>query len=257
MEITEQQIQQMIQTALDNRAKANQYGVSLIPYHIHNGTDSPLIDNKTIGGFELLTNKKTSITSSDTDYPTCKAVETGLAGKQNTIAYTPEDVSNKATSFGTSNDTLYPSVKAVSDYVTTKVPNFSASADFLYKVPADGVGINKTGNTPTKFIDVTCPVSGTLRIKWQAGTTYDVTGYTRVYRNGSAVGVQKTMPGGGSAGEFTDDVSGWSAGDKIEIYCWTSSVSGTAQMFQYSGTFAEGRLVAVYGVQLVWSSTSY
>lgn len=37
------------------------------------------------------------------------------------VDYTPENVANKATTFGTVNDTLYPSVKAVNDQLATKV----------------------------------------------------------------------------------------------------------------------------------------
>lgn len=40
MEITFEQIQQTIQDALDQRESKNAYGVSLIPFHTHNGTDA-------------------------------------------------------------------------------------------------------------------------------------------------------------------------------------------------------------------------
>ena len=42
MDFTTAQIQQMISDALDQREKDNAFGVSLIPYHTHNGKDSPL-----------------------------------------------------------------------------------------------------------------------------------------------------------------------------------------------------------------------
>lgn len=40
-----------------------------------------------------------------------------LAAKQNSLGYTPENVANKATDFSTVNDTLYPSVEAVQEFV--------------------------------------------------------------------------------------------------------------------------------------------
>ena len=39
------QINQSISDALDQRESDNAFGVSLIPYHTHNGTDSPTVDN--------------------------------------------------------------------------------------------------------------------------------------------------------------------------------------------------------------------
>lgn len=39
-----QQVQKMITDALKSREVTNAYGVSLIPYHVHNNTDSALID---------------------------------------------------------------------------------------------------------------------------------------------------------------------------------------------------------------------
>ena len=48
MDITVQQIQQMITDALDQREQDNAYGVALTPYHTHNKTDSPQIDQNDI-----------------------------------------------------------------------------------------------------------------------------------------------------------------------------------------------------------------
>lgn len=47
------------------------------------------------------------------------ATATALAGKQPTIGYTPENVANKATTFTTLNNTLYPSTQAVSNYMSS------------------------------------------------------------------------------------------------------------------------------------------
>jgi hypothetical protein len=43
------------------------------------------------------------------------ATQAALNGKENSLGFTPENVANKATTFGTINDTLYPSTKAVND----------------------------------------------------------------------------------------------------------------------------------------------
>lgn len=49
MDLSEQQLNEMIDVALTAREYKNAYGVSLIPYHTHNGTDSPLIDKAANG----------------------------------------------------------------------------------------------------------------------------------------------------------------------------------------------------------------
>ena len=69
---------------------------------------------------ENTANKKTTITSSDTDYPTCKAVETGLAAKQASLGYTAENVANKKTSLTDNSNTYYPTQKAVKTAVDAK-----------------------------------------------------------------------------------------------------------------------------------------
>lgn len=83
------------------------------------------------------------------------------------VAYTPEDVANKATTFGTINDTLYPSVKAVNDQLTTKV--------------------NKAGDTMTGTLNfsgnglkVTGDFSNATRANRLALQTSTVNGNTRV-----------------------------------------------------------------------------
>jgi len=68
---------------------------------------------------ENVANKKTTITDSDVDYPTCKAVNTGLSGKQNTLGFTPENVANKKTTI-TDSDVDYPTGKAVKTAVDAK-----------------------------------------------------------------------------------------------------------------------------------------
>jgi hypothetical protein len=42
--------------------------------------------------------------------------------KQASLGFTPENVANKATSFGTINNTLYPTVQAVSERITAQAP---------------------------------------------------------------------------------------------------------------------------------------
>lgn len=46
-------------------------------------------------------------------------LQSALNAKQDTLGFTPENVANKATDFSTVNHTLYPSVEAVQEYVST------------------------------------------------------------------------------------------------------------------------------------------
>jgi len=60
-----------------------------------------------------------------------------LAAKQNSLGFTPENVANKATGFGTVNDTLYPTVKAVNDKINSAIEGLK---------PKDDVRIATTAN---------------------------------------------------------------------------------------------------------------
>ena len=87
---------------------------------------------------ENTANKKTTITSSDTDYPTCKAVETGLAAKQASLGYTAEDAANKVTSFQeTPDDTHYPSEKLVKDSLDAKQDTLNINSLTEKTTPVD------------------------------------------------------------------------------------------------------------------------
>ena len=77
---------------------------------------------------ENVANKKTTLTDSDTDYPTTKAVNTWLSWKENTIWYTTENVANKVTTFQvTPDDTHYASEKLVKDSLDAKEDSLPAT----------------------------------------------------------------------------------------------------------------------------------
>ena len=171
-----------------------------------------------------------------------------------------EELANKSddTDLGTS-DELYPTQNAVKEYVDTQIDtvrqSFVQSDDLLFSTTASSV--SKTSATPVKFIDVTSPVDGALRIKWQGAIAYDEAGYMRVYVNGTAVGTQKTLATGGNATEMTDNISGIKKGDKIEIYGWSAAGARSVGMSAYSGSFADGKIMAVYGKQFNWAYATY
>ena len=87
-----------------------------------------------LGARELLANKSTNITTdatSDTKYPSVKAVKTYADTKQDNLGFTPENVSNKDTdiTLSANSDTKYPSQKAVKAYVDSKQDNLGYTAE--------------------------------------------------------------------------------------------------------------------------------
>ena len=105
-------------------------------------------------------NKKTTITSSDTDYPTCKAVETALAGKQASGSYLTS--ANIEDSIVDGHTTIAPSGNAVYDALELKAP--LASPTFTGTVTlADNARINLTLPTADTY------VTGNVTASFNAG----------------------------------------------------------------------------------------
>ncbi len=71
--------------------------------------------------------------------------------------------------------------------------------------------------------------SGTLRIKFDGCFSGDDGGALRLYRNGLAVGTQRTATPGcpNTYTTYSEDISGWAVGDKIQLYVYNNSGSGT------------------------------
>lgn len=62
---------------------------------------------------------------------------------------------------------------------------------------------------------------GTIRIKYDASGIGTI--YCRVYRNGIAVGAEQSISSGGSYNTYSEDTSGWGAGDLIQLYAKTTT----------------------------------
>lgn len=60
-------------------------------------------------------------------------------------------------------------------------------------------------------------LSGTLRIKYDFRTEGATVPYSRVYRNGVAVGAEHTS-GSSTWTTFSEDIAGWNSGDLIQVY---------------------------------------
>lgn len=122
---------------------------------------------------------------------------------------------------------------------------------------ANTSGISKSSATPVKFLEFVVAARGGLRIKWQAAIAYLDTGYMRIYRNGTPVGVIHTLASSGNPTYITEDIAGWKNGDLLQFYGWTrTGTQGVdVTMARFSLGFAEGKIAAIYNSS--WSETAF
>lgn len=95
-----------------------------------------------------------------------------------------------------------------------------------YKIYGPSAFKSTTSITYVKLIEVIVPRAGTLTTVFTGlavGGAADVSG--RIYRNGVAVGTDHTVNGGAT---WTEDISGWSAGDLLQVYGNNNSSGSTA-----------------------------
>ena len=91
----------------------------------------------------------------------------------------------------------------------------------------------------TKYREIRLDKGGSLRISFDLycpGNGNDA--HARIYRNGSAVGIARERTDRGWQ-TFTEDISGWSAGDLVQLYAYQElSQPCTIRNFRiYSGTW--------------------
>lgn len=89
--------------------------------------------------------------------------------------------------------------------------------------------------TYTKIIEVRLPRGGQITTKIGMAASGDAgqAGLIRIYRNGNAVGTEHSINAGETNWtEFSEDISGWTAGDLIQVY---QKTSGGASPIVYGG----------------------
>ena len=103
-----------------------------------------------------------------------------------------------------------------------KMVNYTAGDRLLIKSVQE---TTTTSTTYTALKQIRLDRGGTLRISFKlrrvAGGSGSPSVYGRVYRNGSAVGTERSTTST-SGDTYTQDISGWSAGDRIQVYGRTS-----------------------------------
>ena len=90
-----------------------------------------------------------------------------------------------------------------------------------------------TPMTYTKAKEIQIYRGGTLRISFVLeAATPPYTVYGRIYKNGVAVGTERST-GEGPEG-FTEDISGWAAGDYVQIYAHTGNTLYAAKITSFT-----------------------
>lgn len=112
--------------------------------------------------------------------------------------------------------------------------DYLAGFDFQSKTVA-----NQT--SPTKAAELFIPRAGTYRITFStwgdAGTCNG-----RIYRNGVAVGTSRSNLSNAPT-VYSEDISGWSKNDLLQLYLWNSSSANTCKSNDFA--FFEGSPIGI------------
>jgi hypothetical protein len=104
----------------------------------------------------------------------------------------------------------------------------------------------------TKVVEVICGDRGTFRILFQATISAYAVGKARIYRNGVAVGTERTLPSGGQWGSWEEDIAGWQKGDLLQIYAYTNNDTYPVTIGNGDGTSGSVRVK-----NDIWTVTTY
>jgi hypothetical protein len=246
----------------------NQLDNFSVPYHIHNGSDAPQLNPKYFQGFPTISvpdasaapvnpsQNGTIIFQYDSTqwYMWLRINNLWKSISFTAFGYTPENIANKDTNvlLGVS-DIKYPSQNAVKTYVDARFLSYLATDDLIYAGLASA--ISKTNTTPTKIIQFKVMVGGTIRIHWTLHQVTGDSGYSKIYRNGIAVGVLQTLISNGNDNFLTDDIIGWNIGDLLQVYVWTG-LGLQAVSTGNNAVWAENKNIAIYG-KADYSYTTY
>lgn len=88
----------------------------------------------------------------------------------------------------------------------------------------------KTGGSGASYVltkETVTPRSGALRIKFTITRAINQY-YGQIWRNGSPVGTERMVSGGSGDVEYSEDISGWTAGDLVQLYTHGSYSGATS-----------------------------
>ena len=103
--------------------------------------------------------------------------------------------------------------------------------------------------TYEKKMEIKLLRAGAYRIKFNIGSSDpSFLTYGKIYRNGEAVGTERSNGGGGV--EFSEDIAGWSAGDLCQVYIHKPDPSDTETFTVYSFHIYTGNLMLSYVIDV-------
>ena len=101
------------------------------------------------------------------------------------------------------------------------------------KISSNSGEKSTTSTTYVKLKQTKIGRSGTYRIEFSLRTSAaGYTAYGRIYRNGAAVGTERSVTGTNYV-VFSEDIGGWSVGDYIEIWGRISSADASACVISF------------------------
>ncbi|RLC34486.1 MAG: hypothetical protein DRZ76_02595 [Candidatus Nealsonbacteria bacterium] len=147
--------------------------------------------------------------------------------KDNTNSYTPTD-------------DYHPATKKYVDDSASMIPSSYTAGDVF--IAGDGAEDHHFNTYWTKVAEFTIDKGGTLRLKFDlriasGGTASEA--YAKVYRNGAAVGSTWEDDSSATYASYSEDISGWSPGDLVQLYSITSDSSYAVYTRKFRACVAE------------------
>jgi hypothetical protein len=116
--------------------------------------------------------------------------------------------------------------QSIKAYVDSKIASYTVG-DYILIEDTTEVSNNVTAND-TKVAEFTLDKNGALRIKFDLKIGAGGAGseaYAQIYRNGVAVGTRQQDDSSTNYVTFSEDISGWSNGDLVQLYSKTSNAT--------------------------------
>jgi len=120
---------------------------------------------------------------------------------------------------------------------SSKMAGYTAGSNLLIAHDSE---ISRTSDSYTKIKEIQLDKGGTLRVSFHLRVTPGGTANGRIYRNGSAVGTERSVTTT-SGTTYSQDISGWSPGDLLQLYIRcvdTGSTAHGSNLRLYSGNWA-------------------
>jgi len=123
---------------------------------------------------------------------------------------------------------------------SSKMAGYTAGSNLLIKHDSEiSIESYTSGLVYIKIKEIQLDKGGTLRVSFHLRVTQGGTANGRIYRNGSAVGTERSVTTT-SGTTYSQDISGWSPGDLLQLYirCATSgSIAHGSNLRLYSGNW--------------------